>query len=305
MTIVDYLDLLKNEELPNYFIICSTDTELRLVYLKLFCEAHKCGYKYVDSIDFKARTRALGKKEVLILTDFKPVLDKPSEMYMEYNKPVVYFYTTPKGITKEVEQFYNNRVLVIYEITREQAKFILAKKGVADPAIQYLSENVDNPTYMRRYGIQMLSLCADLKISQQQCFETYYMSQLRADISENPEPFFQAILTRNFAFVSEYIRQQSGNEFYVYASIFRWFENLIRYKASNGDYWHKGGLVKAVYSTFQQNNWNYLPITDIIAMYHKGKQYRDRIKNTERDAITALEVYVCYIIRTLMIRHVI
>jgi len=305
MIVADYVDILTGKEPPNYFIICASDTEMRLVYLNLFCDAHKCGYRYVDSIDFKNRTRTLGKKEVLVLTDFKPVLENPSELYTEYNKPVVFCYTSPKGITKAVEQFYDKRVLIMNEITRDQARFILAKKGLATPAIQYLCENVANPTHVRRYGLQMLSLCNDLNISQQECFETYFKAQLRADVSEDPEPFFQAILTRNFAFVAEYIRQQSGNEFYVYASIFRWFENLIRFKASNGDYWNKGKLVKAIYSNYQHNDWRYLSVTDIMNLYSLGCRYRDNIKNSERDPITALEVYVCYIIRTLILKKVI
>lgn len=305
MTIPEYLKLLDQTPPPNYFIICSTDTELRLVYLKLFCEAHRCKYKYVENIEFKNRSRVLGNSEVLVLTDFKSVIDKPHEMYKEYTRPVVYMYTNPKGITKDVEKFYDNRVLMISEITREQAENILLKKGLAEPAIQYFCENIPNPTYIRRYGLQMLDLCKDLNIDQRTCFEIYYKEQVRADIGEDPEPFFKAILNKDFNFVYTYLEQQAGNEFYVYAAIFRWLENLLRFLASRGDYWNKGGLVKAVYSQYQNYNWSGLSFVEIMHLYDKGLAYRDAIKNTERDALTALEVYVCYIIHNLIVSHVI
>lgn len=305
MTIQEYLNIIDSGDPPNYFIICSTDTELRLVYLKEFCAAHMCGYRHVENIDFKNRTRVLGKPEVQVLTDFKLILEKPQELYKEYTRPVVYMYTNPKGITKEIEKFYDERVLVVSEITREQAENILLKAGLAEPAIQYFSENITNPTIMRRVGLQMLELCKDMNMNQQQCFETYFKDQYRAELSENPEPFFNAILCKDFDFVFAYLEQQGGNEFYVYASIFRWLENLLRFLASKGDYWNKGGLVKAVYSNYQKNNWSGITYLDIIHWYDKGIACRDAIKSTERDALTALEGYTCYIIQQLMVHQVI
>lgn len=305
MTIQEYLNVIDSGNVPNYFIICSTDTELRLVYLKEFCAAHKCGYRHVENIDFKNRTRVLSKPEVQVLTDFKPILDKPQELYKEYTRPVVYMFTNPKGITKEIEKFYDDQVLIISEITREQAENILLKAGLAEPAIQYFSENITSPTIMRRVGLQMLELCKDMNMNQQQCFETYFKEQYRADISENPEPFFNAILTKDFNFVFDYLEQQRGNEFYVYASIFRWLENLLRFLASGGDYWNKGGLVKAVYSTYQKYNWSGLPYVEIMHLYDRGIQHRATIKTTERDPLTALEGYICYIIHSLITSQVI
>ena len=213
MTIQEYLNIIDSGDPPNYFIICSTDTELRLVYLKEFCAAHNCGYRHVENIDFKNRTRVLGKPEVQVLTDFKPILDKPQELYKEYTRPVVYMYTNPKGITKEIEKFYDDHVLVISEITREQAENILLKAGLAEPAIQYFSENITSPTIMRRVGLQMLELCKDMNMNQQQCFETYFKDQCRAELSENPEPFFNAILCKDFDFVFAYLEQQGGMSF--------------------------------------------------------------------------------------------
>lgn len=305
MIIQEYLELIDRNPPPNYFILCSTDAELRLVYLKEFCAAHKCGYRYVENVDFKNRTRVLGKPEVLVLTDFKPVLEKPQELYTEYTRPIIYMYTSPKGINKEVEKFYDGHVLIVSEITYEQAGNILLKTGLAEPAIQYFCENIPNPTYVRRYGLQMLELCKDLNIDQQTCFETYYKEQVRADISEDPEPFFKAILNKDFNYVYTYLEQQAGNEFYVYAAIFRWLENLLRFLASRGDYWNKGGLVKAVYSQYQNYNWSGVSFVEIMHLYDKGLAYRDAIKNTERDPLTALEVYVCYIIHNLIVSHVI
>lgn len=305
MTIQEYLNIIDSGNPPNYFIICSTDTELRLVYLKEFCAAHNCGYRHAENIDFKNRTRVLGKPEVLVLTDFKPILEKPQDMFKEYTRPVVYMYTNLKGITKEIKKFYDDRVLIISEITKEQAENILLKAGLAEPAIQYFSENISSPTVMRRVGLQMLELCKDMNLNQQQCFETYFKDQYRAELSENPEPFFNAILRKDFDFVFEYLEQQSGNEFYVYASIFRWLENLLRFLASRGDYWNKGGLVKAVYSQYQPYNWGGMSYVEIMHLYDKGIEYRDAIKNTERDPLTALEVYVCYIIHSLMVSRVI
>lgn len=302
MTIAEYITALQQEQLPNFFILCSTDAELRLVYLKLFCDAHKCKHRHVESIDFKNRTRVLGKKEVLVLTDFKPVLDKPSELYTEYNKPVVYMYTNPKGINESVEKFYNNNVLIVNEITRTQAEYILAKKGVDKPIIDYLIRNVENPTHVRRHGLRLLEMCKDLNINQKECFKTYFEAQLRADIGENPEPLFQAILTCNMTFIHTYLRQQEGNEFYIYASLFNWLGNLIRFRASyrSHEYWSVGGLAKAVSDSFPHtDNWLNIPISELMCLYCQGIDFRTAIKSTERDARVALEVFICCIIRTL------
>ena len=97
----------------------------------------------------------LGKPEVQVLTDFKSILDKPQELYKEYTRPVVYMFTNPKGITKEIEKFYDDHVLIISEITKEQAENILLKAGLAEPAIQYFSENISSPTVMRRVFLML------------------------------------------------------------------------------------------------------------------------------------------------------
>ena len=94
MTIQEYLNILDSGNPPNYFIICSTDTELRLVYLKEFCAAHNCGYKHVETIDFRNRTRVLGKQEVLVLTDFKSILEKPQDVFKEYTRPIFTVFVT-------------------------------------------------------------------------------------------------------------------------------------------------------------------------------------------------------------------
>ena len=90
MTIQEYLNIIDSDNPPNYFIICSTDTELRLVYLKEFCAAHNCGYRHVENIELRNRTGVLGKPEGLELTDCKPVHEKPQDMFKEYTRPVVY-----------------------------------------------------------------------------------------------------------------------------------------------------------------------------------------------------------------------
>lgn len=300
MNIPEFLEAMKKPIEHPYFVICSTDSELRHIYVNLFCKAHNCKPRYVESIDFKNKTRSLGVKEVLVLTDYKPVLETPKPDYINSSKLIIYLYTNPKGINKEVEKFYNNNVLIISEITRQQAENILYKKELEKDIIDYLTMNVNNPTEIRLYGLQVKALAADLNISQAECFDTYFKPHLKSELSEEPTPFLNAILNSDYTFVFDYLSQQGGNEFYVYSGLFRWIENILRFVACERDYWYKGGLVKAVYGDFQNKGLERIPWVTWIHLYEVGIRMREQIKLTERDALSGLEVYVCYIIQTLV-----
>lgn len=305
MTIKDYLDILHSDNKPSYFIICSTDSELRNIYVDRFCKAHNCKPHYVESIDFKNKTRCLATREVLILTDYKPVVETPKIEYSSTNKLIIYLYTNPKWITKEVDKFYNGNTVIIPEITKLQAENILYRKEIDQEIIDYLLENVSNPTEIRLYGLQVKTLAAELDMSQTECFNVYFKPHLKSEISEEPTPFLNAILNSNYTFVFDYLSQQRGNEFYVYSGLFRWLENILRFVACERDYWHKGGLVKAVYGDFQNKGLERIPWITWIHLYEVGIKIREQIKLTERDALSGLEVYVCYIIQTLVENQVI
>lgn len=300
-----YVKFLNEGNLPKYLVIAANDYELRKIYLNLYCKAQNCKPRIVESIDFKNKARTLGVPEVQVLVDYKPAIDKPKEEYINSSKLIVYLYTNTKWITSAVDKFYNGNVIVINDLTRTQAENLLSRKGLDDSIIEYLSENIESPTQMRLYGLQILLNAKELNMTNIECFEKLYKNDLRSELSEEPTPFLDAILDSNYSFVFEYLEAQKYNEFYVYAAIFRWLENVLRFVACNRDYWNTGGLVKAVYGPLQNKGLEKVPWITWIHIYKLGIQLRDQIKLTERDPLSALEVYVCYIIQTLVEHQVI
>lgn len=298
MNIPEFLAELANK--PTYFIITSNDSDLRRLYINRFCAAHNAKPKFVEKIEFKNKSRSLIKNEVLILTDFDAVLDKPKAEYKTTDKTVLYVFTKLKNVKAETEQFYDNRVLHISDLTEQQADNILEKQGLDADVIKFLNENAPNPSCIRLWGLQVIDLADSLKMSQSECFNIYFKPYLKTDIDEEPTPFLNAILDSDYSFVFEYLESQRGNEFWVYAALFRWIEQLIRFVTCNRDYWNGGGLVKAVYSNFQNRGLEHMPAVEWIQIYHLGLAARERIKLTERDAMAGLETFVCTIINKLV-----
>ena len=87
---------------------------------------------------------------------------------------------------------------------------------------------------------------------------------MQSEVSEEPGPFCDAILDGDFTFIFTYLEAQRGNEFFVYASIFRWLEQIMRFVSCGNDYWNKGGLVKAVYTNFQGRGLQNIPWVEWI-----------------------------------------
>ena len=75
MNIPEFIAELANK--PTYFIIMANDSDLRRLYINRFCAAHNAKPKFVEKIEFKNKSRSLIKNEVLVLTDFEGILDKP------------------------------------------------------------------------------------------------------------------------------------------------------------------------------------------------------------------------------------
>lgn len=303
MTITEFRERMKNP--PDVFIIMSNDYDLRTLYLKQFCKAHSSDPLYVDSVDWKSKGRVLSKNQVLVLTDNQDVLNNPKPEYKSVNRKLVYLYTSIKKIPEKTIEFYGGDVLVLEDLTWAQASNILSKKKLSPSIIEHMKSNIDSPKNMRLYGLQILELANSLGESDLEVFNRYFKSWMQSDISEEPGPFCDAILDGNFNFIFTYLEAQRGNEFFVYASIFRWLEQIMRFVSCGRDYWNKGGLAKAVYTNFQGRGLQNIPWVEWIYLYKVGLKFRHQIKVSERDALTGLEVYVCIILRTLLENRII
>lgn len=303
MNITEFKERMKPP--PPVFVIMSNDYDLRTLYLKQFCKAHNAEPTYVDKIDWKSKGRVLGKKQVLVLTDDSDILSSPKPEHKQVNRPVVYLYTAIKKIPKTTVDFFDDNVLVIEDITWAQAVNILTKKKLGKPIIEYMQSNVDTPALMRLFGLQILELAKDLGETDAAVFETYFKPWMHSDMSEDPGPFCDALLDGDFSFIFTYLEAQRGNEFFVYASIFRWLEQIMRFVSCGNAFWEKGGLAKAVYSKLQGRGLQNIPWVEWIQLYKLGLQSRKNIKISERDPLTGLEVYVCTILRTLLDNRII
>ena len=67
MNLAQFREVIKSP--PNVFVIMANDYDLRTLYLKQFCKAHRATPTYVDSIDWKSKGRILGNNQVFVLTD--------------------------------------------------------------------------------------------------------------------------------------------------------------------------------------------------------------------------------------------
>ena len=303
MTLAEFKDRMKNP--PNFMIIMSNDYDLRTLYLKQFCKAHNSTPSFVESIDWKSKGRVLNTNQVLVLTDNADVISTPKPEYKAVSRKVVYLYTSIKKVPESTIDFYEGNILVIEDLTWAQASNILSKKHLNQSIIDYMKNNLDSPASMRLFGLQILDLSESLQMSDTEVFNRYYKNWMQSDISEEPGPFCDAILDGDFTFIFTYLEAQRGNEFFVYASIFRWLEQIMRFVSCGNDYWNKGGLVKAVYTNFQGRGLHNIPWVEWIYLYKTGLEFRRNIKVSERDPLTGLEVYVCTILRTLLDNRVI
>lgn len=303
MNIAQFKEVMKSP--PNVMVIMSNDYDLRTLYLKQFCKAHNATPTYVESLDWKSKGRVLGNNQVFVLTDDANVISEPKPEYKNTNRKIVYLYTSIKKIPEKTLEFFDNNVLIIEDLTWAQAGNILSKKKLSQSIIDHMKNNTDKPSTMRLFGLQILEMTQELGISDVEVFNTYYKSWMQSEISEEPGPFCDAILDGDFTFIFTYLEAQRGNEFFVYASIFRWLEQVMRFVSCGKDYWDKGGLVKAVYTNFQGRGLQNIPWVEWIYLYKLGLQFRKQIKTTERDALTGLEVYVCTILRTLLDNRII
>ena len=302
MNIPEFIAELANK--PTYFIIMANDSDLRRLYINRFCAAHNAKPKFVEKVEFKNKSRSLIKNEVLVLTDFDAVLEKHKPEFKTTDKTVLYVFTKIKTVKEDTAAFYHNRILTIADLTEQQADNILEKQGLDSAVIQFLNENAPNPSCIRLWGLQAIDLAQSLNMSHKECFDIYFKPHLKTDIDEEPTPFLNAILDSDYSFVFEYLESQRGNEFWVYAALFRWMEQLIRFVTCNRDYWNTGGLVKAVYSNFQNRGLERMPAVEWINLYHLGLAARERIKLTERDAMSGLEIFVCTIINKLVMNGI-
>lgn len=303
MNLAQFKEVIKNP--PKFFIIMANDYDLRTLYMKQFCKAHNATPLNVESIDWKVKGRVLGTNQVQILTDDWSILDSPKPEYKEVNRPTVYLYTSIKKVAASTSEFFDDNILIIEDLTWAQATNILNKKGLSPSIVEHMKNNTANPGVMRLLGLQILELASQLGKTDLDVFNVYFKPWMQSDISEEPGPFCDAILDGDFTFIWTYLEAQRGNEFFVYASIFRWLEQIMRFVSCDNDYWNKGGLVKAVYTNFQGRGLHNIPWVEWIHLYKVGLEYRRRIKETERDALTGLEIYVCKILQKLLENRII
>ena len=303
MNLAQFREVMKNP--PNVMIIMANDYDLRTLYMKQFCKAHNAIPNYVESIDWKAKARVLGNNQVYVVTDDMDMLSNPKPEVKFTNRKVVFLYTSVKKIPEHTSAFFEGNVLVIEDLTWAQASNILSKKKLSQSIIDHMKNTVDKPCTMRLFGLQILDLAKELETSDLEVFNSYFKPWMQSEISEEPGPFCDALLDGDFTFIFTYLEAQRGNEFFVYASIFRWLEQIMRFVSCGNEYWEKGGLVKAVYTNFQGRGLQNIPWVEWIYLYKLGLKFRKQIKVSERDALTGLEVYVCTILRTLLDNRII
>lgn len=299
MTIQDFLRDLANK--PRFYVMFCPDTELRPIYINKFVQAHKGKPVYRDSVDIGKQPRQIGPKPVYIVLDWDQGLKKPSPRYMNTNYPVLLVYTKKTEPSDAVKEAYKNRIVVIPEVTGEQATNLLRKQGIPEPLIDFLKEKTDSTQEAILLGRQAVELSKELGLSVQDCFNVYYRKALEnRNLDEEPTEFLEAILKKQASVVFSYLASQRGNELFIYASLLNWLEDMIKFCSCNGDYWNDAGLVAARYKPFRAAGVSRIPFVQLMRLYEAGLVSMQSIKINESDPSSALEVFVCRIIRTLM-----
>lgn len=301
MIVKDFLDKLNTTDKPKFIVMYCPESELRPVYIKKFVDAHGGKLTYKESLDIGKQPRMIGKKPVYVVVDWEPGIKKPSSKYMNVNYPVLLLYTKKGEPSESVKQAYKDNWIVIPPITGEQATKMLTKEGLPKPIIDFLKEKTAGTQEAILIGRQCVGLAKDLNITITDCFNKYYRKSLiYRNIDEEPTEFLNSILTRKYSTTFEYLSTQRGNELFVYAALLNWLEDIIKFCSCNGQYWEDAGLVSARYKPLKQANVNRIPFIVWIRLYEKGLRSMQSIKINESDPGTALEVFVCCIIQTMM-----
>lgn len=299
MTLIEFLKVLK-EDKPKFIIMYCGDADLRKVYINKFVAVHGGKPVYKETIDAGKQPRVIGVKPVFIITDCDEPIKKPSEHYKSVKYPTLLLYTGKKKPTKAVEDVYNDCMVVIPEVTGEQATSLLRKIGLPDDIIDYLKDKTGSVQEAILLGRQLVELSKDLALDLESCFDIYYRPNLvNRNLDEEPTEFLNAILQRKYNDVFEYLNGQHGNELFIYASLLNWLEDIIKFCSCNDDYWNDAGLVAAKYRPLQAANVQRVPYLTLINLYEQGLRSMQSIKINEADPSSALEVFVCYIIQIL------
>lgn len=298
MSVQEFLKALPSK--PMFYILVCPDAELRSVYIKLFSEAHKGKVTYKDTVDIGRQPRTIGLKPVYVVLDFDPVLKKPSNSYIKTTNPVLVLFTKERALSQEVLETYEGHIAVIPEVTGEQASGALRKIGVPEVMIEYLKAKTSSTQEAILMGKQLVSLAHDLDIPVQQCLDRYFRTALDSrNEDEEPTDFLRSILQRNYQAVFYYTLMQRGNELFVFAALLNWIQDMIKFCSCNGQYWEEGGLVAAKYNPFKQAGIINIPFSKLIKLHEAGLAAMHSIKLNEPDPGTALEVFICRVIRTL------
>lgn len=291
-----------NTNKPKFFVMYCSESELRPIYINKFVEAHGGKLTYKESLDIGKQPRMIGKKPVYVIVDWEPGIKKPSSKYMNVNYPVLLVYTKKGEPSEAVKQAYPKNWVVIPEVTGEQATNLLKKEGIPPMIIEFLKEKTSGTQEAILLGKQCVELANDIGATVSNCFDMYYRKGLiDRNIDEEPTDFLQALLFDRYSSAFSYLLSQRGNELFVYAALLNWIEDIIKVCSCKGNFWEDAGLVAAKYKPLQQVGVNRIPYTVWIRLYEEGLRSYQSIKINESDPGTALEVFVCRIIQTMLV----
>lgn len=297
MDIRSFLIALKDK--PLFYVMFCEDSELRPIYVQRFVETHGGKAVYKEELQKGKQPRLIGKKPVYIIQDWEPGIKKPKVEYMKVNVPTLLLYTV-KEPSESVKEVYKDRIVVIPEVTGEQATNLLSREGLSLNIIDALKEKTSGTQESILLGRQIISLSKELGISQQVCFDTYFLKALKdRNLDEEPTEFLQSILTKDFSYTFQYLAENTSNELFVFGCVLNWVEDIIRFCSCSGDYWEDAGLVSAKYTPFKNSKVRKIPFIQWIRIYEFGLGLMQSIKINEPDPGSALGVFVCHIIQIL------
>jgi len=298
MTIPEYLKAVGEKKL--FFVLYCEDTDLRAVYVKKFLEAHNGIPAIRESLDLGKQPRQIGKKPVYLVMNWEPGRRAPKHSHAKVNVPVMLIYTSGKPTQAQIDA-YGDCVVEIPPVTGAQVTTLLKKQGLTDSIIDYLKEKTDTTQEALLIGKQISELSSDLSQPVEETFKAYFYNSLKnRNIDEEPTEFLQGILRGDATLCFDYIASQVGNEFFVFASLLNWIEDIIRFCSCNGDYWNDAGLVAIKYRPFKDANLSRIPYIKWIQLYQDGLSILQSLKINQPSPSTSLEVFLCHIIRTLM-----
>lgn len=298
MDIKQFLQSLENK--PMFIVMFCPDAELRPIYINKFVDAHQGKAVYREDLLVGKQPRTIGKKPVYVVVDWEPGLKKPKAEYAHTNVPTLLLYTS-KDPTDVARAAYEQYLVIIPAVTGEQAKNLLLRLGLSDDIIDYLKDKTAGTQEAILLGKQVLSLSEELNLSPKQCFDFYFRKGLEGrNVDEEPTEFLESLLSRNYQYVFKYLLEQRGNELFVFGCILNWLDEVIRFCSCTGEYWNDAGLVAAKYKPMKQASVSRVPFIKWIWIYEYGLSLMHSIKMNEPDPGSALEVFVCRIIRTLM-----